>query len=206
MMSFMIEQINGIALREPKKATDQTFGNENPRIPTMEEHMSKPMQPKPDTQITPRKSSSKYPPIGKEPCWQFIKGRCNQGDECTRTHIEHLPFHEHGGCCRFFCLSNCTRGSKCNFHHDEDCRLETWELLSKHQVNPNQVGLMETKEKAFRYKARRDANHRVPDQINSYTKPLISDDDDYKSDNSNLSKHSKKSFKNHSKRRGGKRQ
>ena len=157
MMSFMIEKIDGITLREPKRVIDQTFGDQDPRIPRMEDHMKTPVLQKANETSIARKSSSKYPPMGKEPCWQFIKGRCNFGEECIRTHIEHLPFHEHGGCCKFFCLSECKRGAKCNFHHDEDCRLETWELLTKYQVNPNQVGLAETKEKAFRYKAKRDA-------------------------------------------------
>ena len=156
MMSFIIEQVDGITLRQSQKTIDQTFGNQDPRIPNMEDHMRQPV-PKSEPLSMQRKSISKYPPIGKEPCNQFIKGRCNQGDECVRTHIKDLPFHEHGGCCKFFVLSNCTRGTKCNFHHDEDCRLETWEMLTEHRVNPNQVGLMETKEKAFRYKSRRDA-------------------------------------------------
>ena len=167
--------------------------------------MSRPVVPKQDVHIAPRKSISRYPPIGKEPCHQFIKGRCHLEDECPRTHIKELPYHVHSGCCRFYCLSECTRGAKCNFHHDEDCRLETWDILSKHQVNPNQVGLSQTKQKAFQYRQRRDAESQEPNQINSYTKPPISDDDSH-SNNSNLSKHSKRSYKNHSKRRGGRRQ
>ena len=71
--------------------------------------------------------------------------------DCTRLHIKDLPYHKHGGCCKFYCLSECTRGTTCNFHHDEACRYLTWVLLRNNKVDPTRVGSKETMKLALSY-------------------------------------------------------
>ena len=97
-----------------------------------------------------RASQDKYAPIGEEACFSFIRGRCAMPG-CTRTHIKDLTFLKHGGCCKFYCLSECTRGATCNFHHDEACRYLTWVLLRNHKVDPARVGSNDTMRLALSY-------------------------------------------------------
>ena len=71
--------------------------------------------------------------------------------DCSRLHIKDIPFHKHSGCCKFFCLSQCSRGETCNFHHDEACRYLTWTLLRNHKVDPARVGSQDTMDIALSY-------------------------------------------------------
>ena len=148
-MKFLVDRFEAVDLRKAAKE------HEKMKLKT-QEALTKPSQykpgPSPNTSNSiPPVSASKYAAKGQEACWSYIRGRCSN-PECERPHVPGLSFHHHDQCCKFFVLSECKRGDKCNFHHDEQCRHDTWKILQDWKVDPKAVGSEATMIKALQFR------------------------------------------------------